>query len=244
MLIDVRNDDGFQRYLDREEQRLHGEMMPTLTAGIRLQLNIGSWRALAYVEERGGACLLKTYRRIYTDGYIAVADALGEGKAANPGAGGVRNFLRLQLDDLTARASRAIRHISTTLINGINELIWQGVRDGRSTDAIVREISRQAPEISKPHAATIARTETHNSALAAIDATLRYKQIRVRTKMWWSVADTRVRPSHREAHGQTVPYDQPFTVGEALMMRPGDASLGARADEIVNCRCSVLFNTR
>jgi uncharacterized protein with gpF-like domain len=66
----------------------------------------------------------------------------------------------------------------------------------------------------------------------------------VRTKTWWSAVDKRVRDSHKEAHCRTVPYDHPFTVGESVMMRPGDASLGAGPEEIVNCRCSVLFNTR
>jgi hypothetical protein len=41
MLINVRTDDRFQRYLDQTEQRLHHELMPLLTAGVRLTLNIG-----------------------------------------------------------------------------------------------------------------------------------------------------------------------------------------------------------
>jgi hypothetical protein len=44
-------------------------------------------------------------------------------------------------------------------------------------------------------------------------------------------------------HGETIDYDQPFTVGSSEMMRPGDGSRGAGAEEIVNCRCSVLFHT-
>jgi uncharacterized protein with gpF-like domain len=51
-----------------------------------------------------------------------------------------------------------------------------------------------------------------------------------------------VRESHADAHGQTVPYDQPFEVGGAAMMRPGDDSLGAGPEGIINCRCAALFN--
>lgn len=33
-------------------------------------------------------------------------------------------------------------------------------------------------------------------------------------------------------------------VGDSRMMRPGDSSLGAGPEEIINCRCSVLYNLR
>jgi uncharacterized protein with gpF-like domain len=99
------------------------------------------------------------------------------------------------------------------------------------------------PEISRNRAATIARTETHNSAMAAIDESLKYKKIKVVSKTWWSLRDKKVRASHKAVHGTTVPYNEPFSVGGSHMMRPGDDSLGAGAEEIINCRCSVLFNT-
>ena len=62
-----------------------------------------------------------------------------------------------------------------------------------------------------------------------------------RRKRWKTFGDSKVRPSHANAGGQTVPIDKPFTVGGYRMMFPGDSSLGAPASEIVNCRCSVEY---
>ena len=62
-----------------------------------------------------------------------------------------------------------------------------------------------------------------------------------RRKRWKTFGDSKVRPSHRNAGGQTVPIDQPFIIGGYRMMFPGDSSLGAPASEIVNCRCSVEY---
>lgn len=61
------------------------------------------------------------------------------------------------------------------------------------------------------------------------------------SKTWFSSRDDRVRPTHQEADGQTVPVDQPFTVGAWLMQFPHDPSGGV--EETVNCRCTMLFET-
>lgn len=51
-----------------------------------------------------------------------------------------------------------------------------------------------------------------------------------------SALDDRTRPTHVEAHGQTVPLDADFTVGGASGPGPGQMSSAA---ETVNCRCSL-----
>lgn len=60
-------------------------------------------------------------------------------------------------------------------------------------------------------------------------------------KVWLSSRDERVRLTHVDAHGQTVPLADRFTVGEALMERPGDP-LGP-PEEVINCRCSLVVLT-
>jgi len=241
MLVDAETDDEFQAYLDQMEQRLYLDMVPVLTAGVRLQVKRGSIQAEDYVNARGAPILLRHYTRVYRDQYRAVSAAEREAEAK---AASITRFLAEQLRWIAREAGRQIRRISESLRRDIADMVLAMVRDGKSNDVIARELSRQAPEIAKPRAATIARTETHNSALAAVDAALAYKKIKVRTKTWWSAQDKRVRDTHREAHGQTVDYDQPFTVGGAAMMRPGDDSMGAGPQEIINCRCAVLFNLR
>jgi hypothetical protein len=63
------------------------------------------------------------------------------------------------------------------------------------------------------------------------------------TKVWESVGDDRVRDAHLEADGQEVPISEPFIVDGESLMFPGDPSLGASAGNIINCRCSVSYNT-
>lgn len=60
-------------------------------------------------------------------------------------------------------------------------------------------------------------------------------------KRWKTFGDNKVRRTHREASGQTVPIDQPFVVGGYQMMFPCDVSLGASVSEIANCRCTVQY---
>lgn len=60
-------------------------------------------------------------------------------------------------------------------------------------------------------------------------------------KRWKTFGDSKVRNTHREAAGQTVPIDEPFIVGGYRLMFPCDSSLGASASETVNCRCTVQY---
>jgi len=57
------------------------------------------------------------------------------------------------------------------------------------------------------------------------------------THTWESMRDEKVRGSHAIADGQTVPINEPFTVGGYKLMYPCDDSLGAPPSETIGCRC-------
>lgn len=61
-------------------------------------------------------------------------------------------------------------------------------------------------------------------------------------KKWIDVGDKRERKTHLEVGGTILPIDEPFSVGDSLLQFPKDTSLGASADEIVNCRCSIQYS--
>ncbi len=54
-------------------------------------------------------------------------------------------------------------------------------------------------------------------------------------KVWLSMEDDKVRPTHAAAHGQAVPMNRSFAVGDSKLARPGDTS--AAIGEWINCRC-------
>jgi hypothetical protein len=51
-----------------------------------------------------------------------------------------------------------------------------------------------------------------------------------------------MRPAHAAAHyaEQTVAIDKPFRVGGQKLMYPTDSSLGAGAEQTINCFCVAL----
>lgn len=89
---------------------------------------------------------------------------------------------------------------------------------------------------------TIARTESHNAAMASVDYSVRNTNVdRDKTKTW-RISGSNTRPTHQAMDGVTVPFEDPFKVptnygGTDTMMFPGDTSRGAGAGNIINCRC-------
>lgn len=91
-------------------------------------------------------------------------------------------------------------------------------------------------------AVTVARTET----MAAVNAgayagALRDAEERgdpAPFKVWLATDDTRTRPTHDKADGQRTLLSEPFRVGGAQLLYPGDPR--GPAQEVINCRCTFL----
>lgn len=261
MLINVDNPqrahDEFQHHLDVWEQKFFIKLVPVLTAAVRLQVNTGSQRAKAYVEQRATPLLVQQLSGLYRAAWHQVADAqaalearerrwhaprpLAYTKEASFTEPSISEFMTAQLGRIRSYAASRIKEISQTLTDYIRQLVFDKVQTGRSNDVIAREIRARAPEIGRVRAATIARTETHGAALAGIEQSMKAKRIRVKKKTWWSAQDDRVRATHVAVHGVTIPVDEKFTVGDSEMERPGDPE--GSAEEVINCRCSILYTT-
>ena len=84
-------------------------------------------------------------------------------------------------------------------------------------------------------AEAIYRTEIGRLASMANQATLGEvaRLVPGMQKRWSSILDPRSRPEHKAAHGQTVAWDQPFTVGYEELMYPRDPR--GSAGNVINC---------
>lgn len=117
-------------------------------------------------------------------------------------------------------------------------------RDKHALDFAVwlTRTARNEPNIAfeNSHSLAVTRTEINAmSNLAALDGAYRSG---MRSKTWSTFGDAKVRPTHKAVNGVRIPIDEPFTVGGYKLMFPNDTSLGAGAEEIVNCRCTLRFD--
>lgn len=60
-------------------------------------------------------------------------------------------------------------------------------------------------------------------------------------KRWNTEKDDKVRKTHAELNGLTIPIKEPFVVGNSLMMFPKDTSLNAEMEQIAGCRCTIQY---
>lgn len=61
-------------------------------------------------------------------------------------------------------------------------------------------------------------------------------------KTWETVGDNRVRFSHEEVEGLTIPIDEPFELAGGSLQFPHDLSLGCDPSEVSGCRCSLSYS--
>lgn len=119
-------------------------------------------------------------------------------------------------------------------------------------DSIQKIIGRYSDSLLKLRGDNIGRTE----ALAALNRSdwEAWKQAVDKgaveqsaiERTWDDAGDNRVRDDHIALNGQKRGLDEPFIVpstGEQLMY-PGDGSLGAGADQIINCRCHIITRAK
>jgi len=87
----------------------------------------------------------------------------------------------------------------------------------------------------------IARTTMTGAQNFATEEAWKQSEV-VKSKTWLTSLDGRERDSHHDAHDQTVGLGQVFTVGNSMLMHPGDPT--GEAGEIINCRCGMTANLK
>lgn len=139
---------------------------------------------------------------------------------------------------LTLRPRQYSPQVAATTITGFRKVLSRMFLEGRGIEPMAREIQGHFTEISRYRARTIARTEVVSGSNAANLYSYQASSV-VEAKTWLATRDTRTRDTHMDSDGQEVSVNEPFIVGGFRLMAPGDTSLGAGLEEIVNCRCAL-----
>lgn len=124
--------------------------------------------------------------------------------------------------------------------------VERGITEGRSLDRVRDDIqvllTASGTDRWRNRAMTVARTETIGAVNAGVfrGAELEAEQRGdvAPFKVWISTDDSLTRPTHVEADGQRTLLREPFRVGGAPLLFPGDPR--GPAAEVINCRCSLL----
>jgi hypothetical protein len=138
---------------------------------------------------------------------------------------------------LRRNAGKQVADISEATRKKLAAQIARGVELGESVAQIARRIDAlYLADIIPNRSMVIARTEVGRvinwaQHWQAEDADVEME------KEWLALRDSRTRDDHAEADGQRVPIDEPFEVGDDLMMYPMDESLGAGPENVIGCRC-------
>ena len=157
--------------------------------------------------------------------------------------GTVRSWTRLQ----NQQASAYIQTATNRLTGGVGANVWNDVKN-KVSDALARGASTQElrddivklGQFSAARAEVIARTEMNGAYAAGVyEGAASLGEYGPVEKYWIATQQpSRTRASHLAAdNGISIPFDQPFEVGGAQMMRPLDPA--GPAKEVVNCRCRL-----
>lgn len=246
----------------RLERRLLLRLGGFFTALAR-EFRVGLLRGVVIdAQARGGAGL----RRLLLEHYSAVAESFG-GVVEEE----LPNELRLS-DEERAELSAWLQEAFDRRATQQSSLILRSAQDDarrlqaradrQMQESPLEERAAQAATWLALRLASRARVasayETQWSAevtkiaevttLAGRPGGVEVKSLATLTKTWRSQGDSRVRREpkskfdHLEADGQVVPLDQPFVVSGEQLMWPGDTSLGASLGNVINCRCSAIYD--
>jgi hypothetical protein len=162
-------------------------------------------------------------------------------------------FVRSARAELLSGDPKALQHYLTRKLRDrrFDREVLRSIGSGVPIDAdtVARATGRYADRLLKLRGDTIARTEALTSLHASKHEAFRqgldasgFGEDAV-TRKWRSSGKKNRRETHRQMHGQTVTgLDTPFqSPSGALLLHPGDTSLGAGADEIVNCECDEVI---
>lgn len=140
-------------------------------------------------------------------------------------------------ESLLASVASRLSTIGSAIREQVNETVQSGYENGWSVDRTAKAIVAKVDDVTPGRAAALARTDLN--AIANGSSVAMAREVGADSKTWLATEDEHTRETHAEADGQTVPIDQPFTVGGEQCDYPGDPDLSD--EESFNCRCSVIY---
>lgn len=131
------------------------------------------------------------------------------------------------------------KHHADNFAWDLQTIIKGGMQKGDSYTKIALSVKDKfGKEVKRPMA--MARTEGHRVVEATKHETLKIlADEEALFKTWHNVGDERVRSSHRQMEGETVPFGDEFILPSgAKTMFPGASGV---AEEDINCRCYLEY---
>ena len=191
--------------------------------------------------------LLKIYRDLYSDIGLQFAKWYARNfdkyikKGVNP-----NQFIDQWANTFAALGS-AVGAERVTLVSGTAKKTLVKVTQNLLTDIDfqntgidekTRILRSQFNKYSTFQAQRLVRTEATNAAnFATIKSAETIFPAEDLQKEWIAATDERTRPTHRAVNGTVINQTDLFSVGDSLMMYPGDSRGSAK--EVINCRCSI-----
>lgn len=212
------------RFLDR--------VRPAVTGGDRLDAGRVSDHASFWSDEVN-ANVLPAISGVLSDAWRRVTTT--GGPPTDP-------WVRRYLNESGNRMSNVPDEVYALIVVEIE----RGITEGRSLDRVTKDVqlilTASGDDRWPNRARTVARTETIGAVNAGVfrSAELEAEQRGdvAPFKVWISTDDKRTRPSHVEADQQRTLMREPFRVGGAQLLFPGDPR--GPGNEVINCRCSLL----
>lgn len=172
----------------------------------------------------------------------SVLDFLGGQKPA----GKVIDVWQTKVDRwIKTTSGKKIQDITETSLGKIRDQLMEGTAAGEGIDEIAARIqSAYGDEMTSNRAERIARTEViAASNMGGLEAANAAAEITGRgmIKTWLSTKDARTREAHVKANGQERASDKPFRVDGEKLAYPGDTTLGASPENVIQCRCAVSY---
>ena len=191
--------------------------------------------------------LIKIYRDLYSDIGLQFAKWYARNfdkyikKGVNP------NQFVDQWANTFAALGSAVGAERVTLVSGTAKVTLVKVTQNLLTDIEfqntgidekTRILRSQFTKYSAFQAQRLVRTEATNAAnFATIKSAETIFPAEDLQKEWIAATDERTRPTHRAINGIVINQTDLFSVGDSLMMYPGDSRGSAK--EVINCRCSI-----
>jgi hypothetical protein len=232
-----------------------------------MQFNMTNPRVTSWITEHSSQLVVEINAKQLTAIQNTVAAGLGDGR--NPRSialdiagrvsqqtgrrsGGIIG-LHDQFADYTSSARRELASLNgnyftrTRRDKRFDSLVRKAMESGKPIpkETVDRIVNQYADRLLATRAETIARTEAMTGMNAASNEAMSQvvdeglAEADAITEIWDAAMDSKTRPDHFAADGQSIKHGEFFTVGGYQMRFPGDSSMGAGADQTARCRCMV-----